>query len=247
MFTFLPKKSAAYFTLLVSMLLISSSLQAVTSKDVEKSLRKADYEVTSVRKDEDRVREIEEKLEMAKTDVDEKRQRLEIISASVPPNPTNLQRAEGSLRKATNKVVKLKKKLEEAKAEVEASKKDAEQSRLAATELTSQREYEEAKKEVDETAMMLEDYQNKVDELEIEERQLRAEAQAKSQVAAMKGGGNRWNRLSSSLDEKRAENRVEQLHIYREKVIETQEKLEALMERFKETEIEYARFRNVQE
>ena len=152
-----------------------------------------------------------------------------------------------SLRKATNKVIKLTDKLETIRANASASAREAEEARKMADKLVSQREYQLANREVKEATELLNFYRNKVEELEIGEREARAEVIAKSKLAARKGGGN-INRWKSGMSEKitasRADSMVDDLRIYREKVKETEGKVEMLKKQMKETESKNEEYAN---
>ena len=211
--------SVIRFTICLSILVcIPDALQAITAKDIQKAKRSAEYEEATARKLEEKLINLEEKLKEAQKDEEKKKKNLEIVSVSIPRNPANIKRAEGAVRKASKKVANLNEKMDECKSKLKTSKKKAEQARHEADELATQRQAQVANNDIDETTLMLEYYENKVEELEITERELRAEALAKSQIASMKGSGGRWSRWGSSLDEKRADALVEQLRIYREKV-----------------------------
>ena len=238
------KKSMIRFTiLLITLLCIPHVLKAITEKDIQKALRSAEYEEMTAEKLEDKLLDLEEKLKEAQEDVEKKEKNLEIIYASIPRNPGKIKRAEGTLKKASKKVANLTKKIDESKSKLTKSQKKAEQVRHDADGLAARRQTLAAKNEIEETTLLLEYYENKVEELEITERELRAEALAKTQIASMKGGGGRWSRWGSSLDEKRADALVDQLRIYREKVKETKKELDILIERNNPTEIENSQVR----
>ena len=214
-------------------------LLAITAKDIEKAEQKAGYKEKAARKHNAKVLELEAKLKKATDTVEARKKDLDIATAAQPRVVGTIERADASLRKATNKVIKLTDKLKTSKTDAGASQKKAEEARRMADKLASQRKYQLANREVQEATELLEFYQNKVEELEIEEREARAEVIAKSKLAARKGGGNihRWKSgMSEKITESRADSMVEDLRIYREKVKETETKVEMLKKRMKETE-----------
>ena len=220
-------------------------LQALTLKDVEKAEEKARYKEKATQKDSAKVAELESKLKRATEIVEEKKKALDIATAAQPRVVGTIERADASLRKATGKVIKLTDKLERSRAEARASAKEAEEARRRADKLASQRQYELANREVEEATELLEFYRNKVEELEMGEREARAEVIAKSKLAARKGGGriNRWTSgMSEKMTESRADSMVEELRVYREKVKEAEKKVEMLKDRMKETESEYEEY-----
>lgn len=237
-------KTFAMFICL-SLFISHQPLQAISLKDVEKAEQKAGYKEKAASKDSAKVVELETKLEKATEKVEEKKNDLQIATVAQPRVVGTIERADASLRKATNKVIKLTDKLERCRADAKASTKEALETRRIADKVAGQRKYELANREVQEATELLESYRDKVEELEIAERELRAEVIAKSKLAARKGGGNisRWkNGMDEKITETRADSMVEELGVYRNKVIEKEKEVEILKEHMKETENEYEEY-----
>ena len=160
---------------------------------VSEAIEKANKLKNLSKQYDEKIVSLEIKIEDLEVEIENLKKTLEDAATDGSMSPVSIKMTENKLKRAAKKLLKLTNKLEKLEQKADTISDDAEQAVNVAKRLASQKKFNSIKSKLQEKEQLLAFYKDKVIELEVLEREARAEVIAQTKIVAMsKSSWDRW-------------------------------------------------------